>query len=132
MNGPNVKFALGSSTNFPSLLKDPSTLYFLQDTHEVYLGDTRYALGDDIAVIVSGEGEFIMNVEFDSSARTLTFTRGDFTDATSLVNFITEQVAGGLAESIAYTNEAVSNLILEAGDQVRWRIEDGIRDDRRI
>ena len=126
MSTPNVKFAVGSSAVFSTLLKDPNTLYFLQDTQEIYLGDKRYALGKDIQVSIVGSGDFVSDIQYDAINRTITVVKGSVSQSPELIQLLNEKVAEGVAESKTYTNEAVNNLIIEAGEQVRWQIEDGV------
>lgn len=72
-----VKYSRGTSSAFAALPeKDIHTLYFIDDTHEIYLGENRYAYGDNINVIVSGEGNVVESVDWDQSTVTLTIHRG--------------------------------------------------------
>lgn len=88
-----VLFAKGSSVNFPSIDKDPNTLYFLNDSHEIYLGGERYAFGKDISVVITGVGDTVENVTFDASQKLLTLKLGEAADAPSIVAAIEDAVA---------------------------------------
>jgi len=93
MATPNVLFSRGSSVNFPNLAKDPNTLYFLTDTHEVYLGGEKYAFGQDISVVITGVGDSVVDVNFSASTKTLTLTKGNASDAASIREAIEEALA---------------------------------------
>ena len=71
-----VSFSRGQFANFQNIEKDPDTLYVITDTHEIYLGDTRYAIGDNITVSVEGDGNVVENVSWDQSTCKLTIHRG--------------------------------------------------------
>ena len=65
MANTNVLFSRGSSATFPSVLKDPNTIYFLTDTNEIYLGSEKYGFGKDITVAITGVGDTVSNVTWD-------------------------------------------------------------------
>lgn len=87
-----VKFSRGTSSAFAALPeKDIHTLYFIDDTHEIYLGENRYAYGDSINVIISGEGNVVESVDWDQSTLTLTIHRGNMltrADVESIVDAV--------------------------------------------
>ena len=87
---PNVLFSRGSSVNFPSVVKDPNTLYFLTDTHEMYLGGEKYAFGDDISVVITGVGDTVTDVTYSAADKLLTLVKGDAGDAASVKEAIQE------------------------------------------
>lgn len=84
MATPNVLFSRGSSISFPSIVKDPNTLYFLIDTHEIFLGNERYAFGNDISIVVSGEGDVVTDVTYSDTNKTLTLVKGNAGDTNSV------------------------------------------------
>lgn len=80
----NVSFAQGLSTNFQPLVKDPNTLYFLTDTHEIYLGDAKYSTGEEISVVISGQGDVVSDASFNANTKVLTFILGYASDTPSI------------------------------------------------
>ncbi len=92
MANPNVLFSRGSSVTFPSVLKDPNTIYFLTDTNEIYLGSDKYGFGKDITVTISGVGDTVSNVSWDLASKTLILTMGEAGDAQSIKDAIDEAV----------------------------------------
>lgn len=76
MAAPNVKLAKGTSVGFSEITKDPDTLYFITDTHEIYLGEDRYNVGSDIEVVFQGEGDVVEDIEYIQDSHTLIITLG--------------------------------------------------------
>lgn len=89
----NVLFSKGSSVNFQNISKDPNTLYFLNDTHEIYLGGDKYAFGTDISVVITGSGDTVSNVSFDAGQKKLIFALSDAAQAASSVSAIQSAIA---------------------------------------
>lgn len=84
-----VLFGQGTSTAFETELKEPNKLYFLTDTKEVFLGNVRYAFGNDISVNITGSGDTVSNVTWNPSTKTLTIVLGTASDALSIQNALT-------------------------------------------
>lgn len=72
-----VFFKRGVSSNFENIDKDPDSLYFVEDTHEIYLGAERFAFGDDIIIEISGTGKVISDIIWDKENKILTIVKGD-------------------------------------------------------
>lgn len=89
----NVLFSRGSSVNFAQVVKDPNTLYFLNDTHEIFLGAEKYAFGQDISIVITGVGDTVSNVTFDSSKKLLTLVLGDAADTASVQELLETAIA---------------------------------------
>lgn len=80
----DVIFGRVSSTRFAELVPDSNTLYFVNDTKEIYLGDRRYAFGDDVKIGIDGSGDVVCNAVYDASTKTLTLKLGDASECDSL------------------------------------------------
>lgn len=86
----NVLFSRGSSVSFVNIPKDPNTLYFLSDTHELYLGGERFGFGDDVSVNFSGSGDSVVDVTYSATTKTLTIVKGNAGDIQSVKSAISE------------------------------------------
>lgn len=72
-----VLFSRGFSADFNRIsVKDQNTLYFLIDTHQLYLGDDRFGGIDSADVKVVGEGEFVSSVQYDSESKSIIVRMG--------------------------------------------------------
>lgn len=109
----NVLFSRGSSVNFAQVVKDPNTLYFLNDTHEIYLGGEKYAFGQDISIAITGVGDTVSNVTFDSSQKLLTLVLGEAADAESIQDLLDDAIAT-CVKSI--TTDRGSAILVDATD----------------
>ena len=113
MANPNVLFSRGSSVTFPTLLKDPNTLYFITDTKELYLGSERYAFGQDINVTITGVGDTVSNVSWDAGTKSLVITLNDAAEAPS----IKEAIAASLTNCIkSITSDRGSAILVDNTD----------------
>lgn len=88
-----VLFGQGTSASFVGELKEPNKLYFLQDTQEMYLGNVRYAFGKDITIQINGSGDVVANAIYDTATKTLTITRGNAGETTSVAAAIEAALA---------------------------------------
>lgn len=109
----NVLFSRGSSVNFAQVVKDPNTLYFLNDTHEIYLGGEKYAFGQDISIAITGVGDTVSNVTFDSYQKLLTLVLGEAADAESIQDLLDDAIAT-CVKSI--TTDRGSAILVDATD----------------
>lgn len=115
----NVLFSRGSSVNFAPIAKDPNTLYFLHDTHEVYLGGERYAFGQDISIAITGVGDTVANVTFDSSEKKLTLVMGEAAEADS----IKEALADAIATCVkTVSTERGSSILVDDTDKENLKL----------
>lgn len=122
----NVLFSRGSSVNFASVTKDPNTLYFLNDTHEIYLGGEKFGFGQDITIAVTGVGDTVSNVSFDASTKTLTLVLGDAADAASVIEAIKDAVAACVKTVSA---EAGSAILVDSSDPENIKLSLNIADE---
>lgn len=113
MATPNVLFSRGSSVSFPSVVKDPNTLYFLTDTHEIFLGNERYAFGNDISIVISGEGDVVTDAVYSDTNRTLTLVKGNAGDANSVTTAI-QAALSGCVKTI--TSDRGSAILVDSSD----------------
>lgn len=95
MNNRPVIFSRGESANFIDLDKDPDTLYFITDTNEIFLGDSRFAMGSDIDVTVTGEGPLVVDIVWHQDTRLLEIVRGDASAIESSIRDIVESLLVG-------------------------------------
>lgn len=104
-----VLFSRGFSTDFNRIaVKDPNTLYFLTDSHQLYLGDVRYGF-DAMNVITEGEGDFVSAVQFDSTQKAI-IVRLD-----------------GKAGELASVTEAIQNAVNECVASVKADVNSAIK-----
>lgn len=109
-----VLFGQGSSATFATELKEPNKLYFLQDTQEMYLGNVRYAFGRDISIQITGSGDTVANVLWDSAAKALTIVLGDAGDARS----VTEAIETAFAACVKHIySERGSSILVDDSDK---------------
>lgn len=81
----DVLFGKVSSSKFNTFIdKDENTLYFLTDTKEIFLGEDRYAFGQDTSVVIEGDGDVVEHTSYDAASKTLTIKLGKASDAESL------------------------------------------------
>lgn len=113
MANPNVLFGRGSSLTFPGVTKDPNTLYFLTDTHEMYLGGERYAIGSEVNVVINGLGDTVADVSWDLATKTLTLTMGEAASAQSIVELIND-VIGLCVKTIS--SDRGSAILVDSSD----------------
>lgn len=113
MANPNVLFSRGSSVSFPSVLKDPNTLYFLTDTKEIYLGSDKYAFGQDITINILGTGDTVADVTWNASTKVFTIILGEAADADSVKAAIAEAV-GSCVKTI--TSDRGSSILVDSSD----------------
>ena len=83
-----VLFGFGTAAAYATEMKEPNKLYFCSDTHEIYLGSDRYAFGKDITVQISGSGDVVADVSWDSATKVLTLVRGNAGSAASVLSAI--------------------------------------------
>ena len=102
----SVVFSRGTSSNFAQVSKDINTLYFLEDTHELYLGDRRYAFGDEISISITGTGDTVSAVSFDSTSKILTIVRSQAAVAESIQQLI-QATLSECIQSISSTSTSI-------------------------
>jgi len=95
MNDTPVLFSRGKSSNFVDLDKDPNTIYFVEDKREIYLGNSRFAIGKDINVIETGEGVIISDIVWHQKTRTLEIIKGDDSALKEYVEAIVDSILDG-------------------------------------
>lgn len=71
-----IYFSRGTAENYKKAVISTDTLYFLEDTHEIYLGNDRIGFGQDILIEFTGTGNLITNVVWDEPNKILTLVRG--------------------------------------------------------
>lgn len=71
------KFFRGTSQAFSQITPNSDTVYFIQDTRELYLGDRRFGIGTDVNVNVVGVGDCVRDITYDPTAKLFTITKGD-------------------------------------------------------
>lgn len=71
-----IYFSRGTAENYKKAVISTDTLYFLEDTQEIYLGNDRIGFGKDIIVEISGKGNLITDVVWNESDKILTLVRG--------------------------------------------------------
>lgn len=103
----SVVFSRGASANFANLVKDANTLYFLEDTHEVYLGEHRYAFGEGIVVSIVGQGDTVSNIAFDSATKVLTIVLSQAASAQSIQQLI-QNTLSSCVQSVVSTSTAIT------------------------
>lgn len=81
----NVLFKRGLSSDFINLPKDPDTLYFVQDTQELYLGSSVYSFR---GIAVEGEGDFVSNITYSPQDKVITIQRSTVGSAESVLSAI--------------------------------------------
>lgn len=109
----NVSFARGSSAGFQTLPKDPNTIYFITDTHEIYLGGEKYSIGKDIAINITGSGDIIKDATWDPAEKSLTFLRGSASDIASISNAIQSATAGSI---VSVSSDRSSAIDVDSSD----------------
>lgn len=72
-----IYFSRGTSENYNKMIRSPDTLYFLEDSKEIYLGDDRIGFGQDITINISGTGNIISNITYDRLSKTLDIVRSN-------------------------------------------------------
>lgn len=117
----SVVFSRGASANFANLVKDANTLYFLEDTHEVYLGEHRYAFGEGIVVSIVGQGDTVSNIAFDSATKVLTIVLSQAASAGSIQQLI-QSTLSACVQSIISTSSAI-----QVDDSDPTRVKLGLR-----
>lgn len=122
----NVLFSRGSSVSFSGISKDPNTLYFLTDTHEMYLGGDKYAVGQDTQIIVTGVGDTVANAKYEAATKTLTLTLGEADQAESITEAIQEAVKACVK---TVTSDAGSSIKVDDSDKENLKLSLNIASD---
>lgn len=123
----NVQFSRGSSVNFQNIPKDPNTLYFLTDSHEMYLGGEKYAFGRDITVVVQGNGDTIANATFDRDEKKLVLVLGEAGDAASVIELVRDAVAACVK---TVTSDRGSSIVVDDSDPENLKLKLNIAEGR--
>lgn len=123
----NVQFSRGSSVNFQNIPKDPNTLYFLTDSHEMYLGGEKYAFGKDITVVVQGNGDTIANATFDRDEKKLVLVLGEAGDAASVIELVRDAVAACVK---TVTSDRGSSILVDDSDPENLKLKLNIAEGR--
>lgn len=123
----NVQFSRGSSVNFQNIPKDPNTLYFLTDSHEMYLGGEKYAFGKDITVVVQGNGDTIANATFDRDEKKLVLVLGEAGDAASVIELVRDAVAACVK---TVTSDRGSSIVVDDSDPENLKLKLNIAEGR--
>ena len=123
----NVQFSRGSSVNFQNIPKDPNTLYFLPDSHEMYLGGEKYAFGKDITVVVQGNGDTIANATFDRDEKKLVLVLGEAGDAASVIELVRDAVAACVK---TVTSDRGSSILVDDSDPENLKLKLNIAEGR--
>jgi len=113
MANSNVLFSRGSSSGFTSVIKDPNTLYFITDTHEIYLGNERYAIGGDINISVIGSGDIVSSVEWDSGSKSLRIILSEADDIASIMDAIRDAVQSCVK---TVSSDRGSSILVDSSD----------------
>lgn len=123
----NVQFSRGSSVNFQNIPKDPNTLYFLTDSHEMYLGGEKYAFGKDITVVVQGNGDTIANATFDRDEKKLVLVLGEAGEAASVIELVRDAVAACVK---TVTSDRGSSILVDDSDPENLKLKLNIAEGR--
>lgn len=123
----NVQFSRGSSVNFQNIPKDPNTLYFLTDSHEMYLGGEKYAFGKDITVVVQGNGDTIANATFDRDEKKLVLVLGEAGEAASVIELVRDAVADCVK---TVTSDRGSSILVDDSDPENLKLKLNIAEGR--
>lgn len=134
-----IYFSRGTSENYNKMIKSSDTLYFLEDTCEIYLGTDRIGFGKDITVEISGTGTLIRSVNWNKTDKILTFVRGKIseTDIQSVIDPILSAFKETLDEEFIKKIDIDDKLSEDSINPVQNRviftaIEEAKRDSKNI
>lgn len=108
MAAPAVQFSRGQSTRFPDIIKNENTLYFLTDTKEIYLGQTKYGFGEEVIVNVTGAGDCIIDIDWNLPHKTLTVVKGNAADTVSVRELLDEALEDYVQNVTAPRDSAIN------------------------
>ena len=96
-----VKFMTGTSGSFANITKDPDTLYFLSDTHQLYKGDHLYSKSYDVVATVPATGvQGVLYIE-TSSKKLRTYNGTAWEDALDVALASSAAVASGDTKTVS-------------------------------
>lgn len=112
-----IYFNRGKLADFEKLDIDNNTVYFIEDSNEIFLGSERFGFGKDIVVEISGKGRFVSDVLWNKQDKILTIVKGSIShkDIDTIVIQILDIFHRQLEEEFA-TKDEIPEIDSELSD----------------